>query len=314
MQAAPPPLPTSIVRGRYRVAELVGRGGVGAVYRALDLLTSEWVAVKQLVARAPGVRARFERESRLLDNLRHASIPRSHGWFIEAGEPLLLMQFVPGLDLGERLAQRVRPFGVRTVLEWASQLLEVLIYLHARGVVHHDVKPRNIKLDEAGRVVLLDFGLAREGCTDAIHDGPPGYTAAYSPPEQVVGARTDARSDLYSVGATMYELLALRSPPPALERVSAVRDGRSDPLLPLELRVPASVAATVHAALELEPNGRPLQARTMHAALRQALTQCRDGLDGESALEEILSVLGRQCACSRIAGITGCPNAFRRRF
>ncbi|HEY1297742.1 MAG TPA: serine/threonine-protein kinase [Chloroflexota bacterium] len=262
-----------VLANRYLILELVGTGGVSRVYRALDLRTNTLVAVKHLLTHAPAVHARFEREADLLARLRHPSIPEAHGYYVEGGERLLVMRFVPGPDLGEQLACRGRPFSVGSVLEWAAQLLEVLMYLHGQGVVHHDIKPRNIKLDAGGRVVLLDFGLASEEVSASAHDGTTGYTASYSPPEQVRGAPTDPRSDLYALGATLYELLARRSPPPALQRIA---DG-ADPLEPLEAlnpNVPASLAATVHAALHLDKDKRPPHAQAMHAAVLEALDAC----------------------------------------
>jgi len=257
---------------RYHILEVVGRGGVSAVYRALDLRTNASVAVKHLVSHAPAVCARFEHEAELLARLRHPSIPESRGYFVEAGERLMVMRFVPGPDLGERLAYRGRPFGARSVLDWANQLLEVLVHVHAHGIVHHDIKPRNIKLDADGRAVLLDFGLARE-MTAVPHDGAMGYTATYSPPEQVLGAPTDPRSDLYALGATLYELFARRSPPEALQRIAR----RTDPMRPLDAlnpAVPASVAAAVHTALQLDADLRPPHAHAMQAAFLEATADC----------------------------------------
>jgi serine/threonine protein kinase len=249
--------------------ECVGHGANGVVHRAVDRRTGESVAVKCPRATSPAARKRLEAEAGLLARLRHPSLPESHGVRSEAGEPRLLMRFVPGLDLGEQLACRGRPFGVRSVLDWTSDLLDALAYLHARGIVHHDVKPRNIKLDADGRAVLLDFGLARE-MSSSRGTGSIGYTATYSPPEQLRGGRTDARSDLYALGATMYELLTRRSPAGALHRLTARANGQTDPLQPLDAlnpAVPAGVAVIVHTAMALDPAGRPADARSMQAAL-----------------------------------------------
>ena len=277
------PLPKWLLRGRYRLVELVGRGGAGMVYRALDELTNESVAVKHLVAISPVAWARFESEAGLLARVKHPSLAESHGVWIEAGERLMLMRYVHGPDLGARLAQRGRPFGVRSVLEWANHLLDALTYLHAHGIVHHDIKPRNIKLDATRRAVLLDFGLAREMCASR-GDGPTGYTAAYSPPEQVLGAHSDPRSDLYALGATLYELFARRSPPPALERVLARAARQADPLPRLDTvnpAVPRDVAAVVHSAVELDPANRQSDAVSMRRDLVQAIERCQRSLPAD---------------------------------
>jgi serine/threonine protein kinase len=239
------------------------------VYRAVDTLTSESLAVKCELANTPGARSRLQAEADLLGGLCHPSVPESHGVCVEAGEQLLLMRFVPGLDLGEQLARRGGPFGVRRVLEWANDLLDALAYLHARGIVHHDVKPRNVKLDADGRAVLLDFGLAQE-ISSSRYAGPLGYTATYSPPEQLRGDHTEPRSDLYALGATVYELLARRSPAGALHRLTARAAGEADPLQRLDAlapAVPVGIAAVVHAAMALDLDARPANARSMQTSL-----------------------------------------------
>jgi serine/threonine protein kinase len=179
---------------------------------------------------------------------------------------------VAGPDIGQVLAAHGRPLGVRAVLHWADNLLDALSYLHSRCIVHHDIKPRNVRLDATGRAVLVDFGLAQHLSADTV-EASAGYTAAYAPLEQVRGARTDARSDLYALGATLYELLARCSPPRARARATAVAAGRGDPLLPLERlnpAVPPSVARVVTRALALAPEERFWEASEMQLALHAA--------------------------------------------
>jgi len=249
---------------RYRVLDRIGQGAVGAVYRALDLERHETVALKFLLSTDPAARTRFKHEAELLARLRHASIPSVTDMLGHADQPVLVMRYVPGRDLAERLARHGCPFPVRTVLEWADQLLDVLGYLHARRVVHHDVKPANLKMDSSGRVVLLDFGLAGDAA-------PCGYTASYAPPEQACGESTSDRADLYAVGATLYELLTRRSPPRAVDRLkvdrlAAIRD--------VNPNVPTLVAAVVNQALALREGERPTSARSMRQALRSAAAAC----------------------------------------
>src|SRR5262249_33281257 len=142
---------------RYKVLELVGQGAVGAVYRALDLERHEVVAIKlPLSPGSQAAAARFEHELAVLAGLRHPSIPA----VVHGDKRAIVMRYVPGPDLAQRLARRVGPFPVRSVLDWADQVLDLLSYLHARGIVHHDIKPANLKIDTNKRVVLLDFGLA----------------------------------------------------------------------------------------------------------------------------------------------------------
>jgi serine/threonine protein kinase len=250
--------------GRYRLVERIGQGGTGAVYRAIDLHTHRTVAVKQLTHQA--ARAAFHREAVLLAKLSHPALP-TLGDF--SGE-LLVMTYVPGTDLAHQLARRTEPFPLQTVLTWADQLLDLLHYLHTRSpaVLHHDIKPSNLKLDHHGQPVLLDMGLANQGSA--------GYTLPYAPLEQVRRQRTTPRSDLYALAATLYELLARRLPPDAPYRAATIARGQPDPLANLSTlnpAVPEPVAAVINRALALHSTGRPATARAMQAALRQACDQ-----------------------------------------
>jgi len=262
----------SLLRERYALQARIGQGAMGVVYRALDLQTDRTVAVKQLLGGAPP--ASFEREASLLAQLSHARLPTVTDFFVEGEAPFLVMTFVPGPDLAQQLARRARPFVLRTVLEWADDILDALSYLHTRlpPVIHRDIKPRNLKLDADGRVVLLDFGLAKEaGGADSVL---AGYTLPYAPLEQVRRQGIEARSDVYALGATLYELLARRAPADALERAGALAEGRPDPLTPLHelnARVPHSTSRVIHQALAIHPSQRPATARVMHSALHEAV-------------------------------------------
>ena len=148
----------------------------------------------------------------------------------------------------------MQPFELDTVLDWADQVLDVLSYLHTRQpqVIHRDIKPRNLKLDAAGRVVLV-IGLAKESAASG-DVSLLGFTLSYAPLEQIRGLGTEPRSDLYALGATLYELLARNSPADAVQRAAALADGESDPLVPLgELNgnVSPAVAAVITQALAL---------------------------------------------------------------
>ncbi len=262
-----------ILRDRYHIKHRVGVGATGAVYQAVDVTTRELCAVKQLLATTPAHKHQFEREADLLARLDHPSLPCATDYFVEGDQPLLVMTFVHGPNLGQLVAERGEPFPPATVLRWADQLLDALEYLHARGIVHHDIKPRNIQLNERGRAVLVDFGLA--GCTAM----PPGYTAAYAPPEQLLGSSTDPRSDLFALGATLYELLVRRVPPSAQHRSAIVEAGGADPLPALHHVnpvVPRAVSSVVAQALALAPEARPANARALRTALREAAATCKD--------------------------------------
>ena len=266
--------PHTLLQGRYRVVALIAQGGMGAVYQATDERLGNTVALKQTLMSDPQLRAAFEREARLLAGLQHPAIPVVSDHFSEAGGQFLVMQFIPGDDLAALLRQRGAPFPLAEVLPWADRLLDALDYLHTRRppIIHRDVKPQNLKLTARGELILLDFGLAKGEPAGATAASPSlfGYTPQYAPLEQIQGSGTDARSDLYSVAATLYELLTGTIPPDALTRAAAsVRDD-VDPLRPahaLNPQLPLDLSALLAQALTLNPAMRPPSAAAMRAAL-----------------------------------------------
>jgi serine/threonine-protein kinase len=214
--------------GHFRILERIGSGGMGVVHRALDTRLGRHVALKVLpedVARDPGRRARFEREARLLAALNHPGIASIFG-YEEVGETqFLVLELVEGEGLEETLARG--PLPRSEALETARQVAEALAAAHARGIVHRDLKPANIRRSADGRVKVLDFGLAKaldaaRGSdstaatllrdTLATAEGIPVGTPAYMSPEQARGDPVDARTDLWSFGCLLFELLVGRRP------------------------------------------------------------------------------------------------------
>jgi serine/threonine protein kinase len=196
--------PGTLLQNRYRVTRQIGRGGMGAVYVATDERFNSTVAVKQTIFfEDPSLRKAFEREAVLLNHLRHPALPRVSDHFVEAVGQFLVMEYIEGSDLGALLKARGGWFPVSDVLGWADELLDALEYLHTQepAVVHRDIKPQNIKRTERGRMVLLDFGLAKGNPSLAAATATAsvvGYSPQYAPLEQVQGTGTDPRSDLYS--------------------------------------------------------------------------------------------------------------------
>ncbi len=270
----------TLVQNRYRIVEEIGRGGMGAVYQAYDLRLGVNIALKQMKQDEKAgeyLNRAFEREARLLAGLRHPTLPVVSDYFTDNGDKFLVMQFIPGQDLAAVLAEHQGPLDVERVLEWADQLLDVLDYLHTHDppIIHRDIKPHNLKLTPRGEIVLLDFGLAKG---TPIHTQALAghstivYTASYAPLEQIQGAGTDPRSDLYALAATMYHLLTGDPPPNAGMRANEVLGGNPDPLIPAHMKnttIPIAVSAALSRALELHTAGRPASAVEMRALLKQ---------------------------------------------
>lgn len=275
----------SVLQNRYRILRPLGHGGMGAVYEALDERLSRTVALKETLVETDELRRAFEREARLLANLRHQALPKVLDHFSEGDGLFLVMEFIPGDDLAVMLERRGQPFPPAEVLGFADQILDALDYLHTLSppVLHRDIKPANLKLVSPNHIVLLDFGLAKGRAgqmTVAENKSVHGYSPNYSPLEQMQGMGTDERSDLYSLGATLYHLLTNVKPVDALSRATAIINGQPDPLRPankLNQEAGPSLSAALMRAMALNIDHRPLNASEMrhdlhHMAARAAAT------------------------------------------
>jgi eukaryotic-like serine/threonine-protein kinase len=233
---AQPLAPGTILKSRYRVTELVGEGGMGAVYRAEDtLLQGRLCALKEVrpdmgsdpssIAEA---REQFYREASTLARLDHPNLPKVSDYFSENAREYLVMDYVAGKELRQVMEETLTQgqfLTERQVLQWADQLCGALEYLHSQDppVLHRDVKPGNVKLTPAGAVKLVDFGLVKllspdDNRTITVLQGRG--TVQYTPLEQYGGdtGHTDIRSDIYSLGGTLYHLMTGKAPLDAKQR------------------------------------------------------------------------------------------------
>jgi serine/threonine protein kinase len=212
--------PGDILEGRYVVEQLLGSGGSSEVYRARDSRLGKCVALKISDA-GDGL---LEREAHLLAALEHPAIVPATDFFEHGGWQCLVLQYVTGRDLQAVLDATIGYLAPLEVLHWADQMCDVLAYLHARqpAVLVRDLKPANVMLEPDGRIRLIDFGISRRlvpGCRTTAH--VQGYgTDGFAPVEQYGGGATDARSDVYALGATLYALLTHVVPPVSVARLS----------------------------------------------------------------------------------------------
>ena len=267
------PLQTGqVFNNRYRIVKLLGQGGFGAVYRAWDSNLNKPCALKENLDVSPEAQRQFTREATVLANLSHPNLPRVTDHFILPGQgQYLVMDFVEGDDLASILHQR-GPVPPEQALIWAMQVADALSYLHTRQppVVHRDIKPANIRITPEGRAMLVDFGLVK------IYNpqlrttmGARAVTPGYAPPEQYGHGSTDARSDLYALGATLYNILTGQEP---LESVQRMSGAQIRPVNQINPRISSAVAAAVEQAMRLDPNQRFQTVAEFKAALSAPAT------------------------------------------
>jgi serine/threonine protein kinase len=285
--------PGTLLQNRYLIERLIAAGGMGAVYLARDQRLDSEVALKETLFTDERLSKAFEREARLLARLRHPALPRVSDHFIEEHGQFLIMEYIPGEDLAQIMKHRSAPFPYDDVIRWGDQLLDALEYLHSQEppVLHRDIKPQNLKLNERGQIILLDFGLAKNSplqMTRLTSSGSIyGFTPNYAPMEQIQGVGTDPRSDLYSLGATLYHFVTGATPQDALTRAAAVVDGQPDPLRAandLNGQVSSTVAAVIQKALALSRNQRPVTASEMRSAMSAACDASSDATFQKTAV------------------------------
>lgn len=263
--------------GRYEILNEIGRGGMAVVYRARDPNFNRDVAVKVLpreLLHDPNFKARFQREAQTIAGLEHPAIVPVHDFGEEDGQPYLVMRYMPGGSLADRL--KLGPVGLTEALRIVGQLAPALDRAHLAGIVHRDLKPANILFDREDNAYIADFGLAKIANADVNLSATAVYgTPAYMSPEQAKGVKEiDGRADLYALGVVAYQMLAGRVPYEAdtpialalkhvMEPAPRLRDARPD--------LPEQADRVLQRAMAKDPRDRFATASHLHAALVASL-------------------------------------------
>lgn len=264
------PLTTGdILQNRYRIVKLIGQGGFGAVYRAWDVNLNGPCALKENLDTSPEAQKQFQLEASLLSRLRHLNLPRVTDHFFLPGQgQYLVMDYVEGENLDSLLHKHGHPFDEAELLPWIEQVCAALEYLHSLNppIIHRDLKPQNIIVTPEGTVMLVDFGISKVyDLHKATSIGGRGATPGYSPPEQYGQGRTDARSDIYGLGATLYTLLTGDSPPDAIERL--LQQHSVIPPHQVNKSVSPAIESVILQAIDLQPTNRFENIAAFRAAL-----------------------------------------------
>ena len=291
--SAPMPFSPGTRLGVYEIVGVLGRGGMGEVFRATDSRLDRPVALKILSAelgRDPERLSRFEREARLASSLNHPNIVVIYDIGHDQGVHYIAMEFVEGETLYDFLRRGIPPIGVTTDL--ASQIADALARAHAAGIIHRDLKPSNIMITPERRVKLLDFGLGKlirpDSDSNALTEmgrgaTTPGVllgTAAYMSPEQAAGATADARSDQFAFGLILYEMLAGEHPfarPTSVQTMSAIIEDEVPPLGKSAPRSPEALALIVERCLAKEPRERFDSTGDLARAVQNIVDHLRSG-------------------------------------
>lgn len=293
--------------GGYAVEALIGRGAMGTVYLARDIKLNRKVALKVLLgslARNPDTVKQFHREAQAAAPLKHPSIVRIYSAGIEHGTPYIAMEFIDGEPL-DRFLKRKGMLKWQHAFHIAGQVALALDCAHRHGIVHRDIKPSNIMLDKRGVVRLTDFGIANVHSDDAAGPEVVG-TPQYMSPEQCTGGEVGPASDLFSLGVTIYQMIAGELPFKGESSMALIRAiCTEDPprLNRIDRTIPDDVARLVAYLMEKKPEMRPANARVVNALINRVQEQ----KGGASAMPEALTAFVKEQTQSRTFGTTPAP-------
>ena len=282
--------------GRYEIQRRLGKGGMGSLYLARDPGLDRLVAIKLLkedFLEEQEFRERFTREARALARLRHPNIVVVYDYGEHEGRPFILMEYIDGETLSQRLA-RTPPLKLALGLAIVEDLCAGLGSAHGAGIVHRDIKPDNIMMDRQGVLKLLDFGIARNAHAESTHQmTQPGMimgTYSYMSPEQLLGQMVDQRSDIFAVGAVLYQVIAREQAFPGAFGEVCNRVLTTGPT-PLEERVPgvdSMLVQIVTRALERDPRDRYQDVNDMRQDLLRTRQRLAEYSDGKAAEETVV--------------------------
>jgi serine/threonine-protein kinase len=265
--------------GNCRIVEEVASGGMAVVYRAVQDPLGRTVAIKALKSSAAleeNVVTRFEREAKSLALLQHENIINVYDFYCERGALFIVMEYVQGIDLYDLLEKCGRlPYDVAAII--AMQVARALDYVHYRGIVHRDIKPANVMISRQGGIKVMDFGIARDTSFGDLTEAGTGIgTPAYMSPEQVLGDKLDARSDLFSLGVMLYQMVTGKKPFVEDERRSAMHKIRLEKHVgtrKLNPDIPRELERVIDRCLEKQPRDRWPSAQHMVMALERFLAK-----------------------------------------
>src|SRR6202044_2960949 len=278
----------TLIDGRYRVVRRLGTGGMADVYLAEDQQLGRKVALKLLhrrFAEDPGFVERFRREAQAAASLQHPNVVSVFDRGAFDGTYYIAMEYLQGRTL-KRLIREEAPLEVNRAIDITIQILKAARFAHRRGVIHRDLKPHNVIIDDNDHVKVTDFGIARAGASDMTETGSIMGTAQYLSPEQAQGHPVSGGSDLYSIGVVLYEMLTGRVPFDGESQVTIALKHVSEappPMSAINPSVPPELEQVVMWALNKNPVDRPANADQFINALEQAKAAIQSGEGGQRA-------------------------------
>jgi len=321
-----PAINETLQQERYRIIQPLGQNGVGAIYEAYDTVRETKVLFKEIsvnlrkvttLTQQEELRRRFSDEAKILTGIRHESLLPVYDFFSEIDRHYLVMELADGNNLSELIEQRQKPFALSDVSNWAEQMLDALQYLHAQAppVIHRDIKPQNVKLTSDGKIKLAlsiqnpDLKVNAVAANQSLHylpleqiwlglDSASQKVIANSfdeKSERILEQPADARSDIYALGATVYQLLTARLPIDALERSIDILEDKPDPLARPERinpAIPSEISDILMKALEIKRENRFDSAVIMRQAWRTAFVRLKEraALDAIKQDEDLLEI------------------------